>query len=92
MSEHVHGEDCNHNHEPGIDLIRLTYQEEQLHCALDPTLFADDPGTWGVVLADLTRNLSEALSENPQRQREILLAIRDNYVQALAAALDACPK
>ncbi|MFQ3651927.1 MAG: DUF5076 domain-containing protein [Gemmataceae bacterium] len=91
MSEHLHDEHCNHVPQ-GIDLIRLTYHEEQLYCSLDPSLFADDPATWGVVLADLTRNISESLSDDPARQREILQGIYDNYLQALSAALNESSK
>lgn len=95
MSEHVHDENCNHDHdhEGGIDLIRLTYQEGQLHCSLDPSLFADEPGTWGIVLADLTRNISEALTEhNPGKRDEVLAAIRANYLEALSSTIDGSTK
>jgi len=55
MSDHVHDEFCDHDHddddEDGIDLIKLTLVGEQMHCALDPSVFEDEPGTWGVVLA-----------------------------------------
>lgn len=85
--EHVHDEHCDHDHdEDGIDLIRLTLIDEQMHCSLDPSVFADEPGTWGVVLADLARNLSEAMSEDPAGQKKLLTEIRDNFLKAIEAA------
>ncbi|MGL4554424.1 MAG: DUF5076 domain-containing protein [Gemmataceae bacterium] len=88
MSEdHIHDEHCDHgdhgDDEEGIDLIRLTLVGEQMHCALDPTVFEDEPGTWGTVLADLARNLSEAMRDDPAAQLELLTEIRDRFLEAL---------
>lgn len=87
MSDHVHDEHCDHDHddEDGIDLIRLTLVGEQMHCALDPTVFEDEPGTWGTVLADLARNLSEAMQDEPAGQKKLLDEIREKFLEALDA-------
>ena len=85
--EHVHDEHCRHgDDEDGIDLLRVTLIGEQMHCSLDPSVFSEEPGTWGVVLADLARNLSEAMRDDPPAQQKLLAEIRDNFLKALEAA------
>lgn len=88
--EHVHDENCRHgDHEDeGIDLLRLQLVGEHMHCSLDPAVFKDEPGTWGVVLADIARNLSESMTEDPASQRRLLDEIRANFQKALEGAAE----
>ncbi|NBO90977.1 MAG: DUF5076 domain-containing protein [Planctomycetia bacterium] len=81
--DHVHDENCNHGDDEGVDLIRLTLVGEHMHCSLDPTIFEDEPSTWGTVLADLARNLSQAMRDDPLAQRELLADIREKFIEAI---------
>jgi hypothetical protein len=85
MSEHVHDENCNHDHESQIDLLRLTYLNQQMQFTLDTDLFAEDPATWGTVLADLAWNICEAMADTPEQRQQLLHAVQSRFLEAISA-------
>lgn len=82
--EHVHGPDCDHDHddEDGLELIRVRLVGEELHCSLLPEAF-DDPASWGVVLADLARNIADSSTPEGTSSDDLLQQIRTNFLAAL---------
>jgi hypothetical protein len=65
----------------GTELLRVWVIDQALHCALHTGAF-EDPATWGVVLADVVRNVAAALTEQDGRDGAAT-------VRLLRAAFDA---
>jgi hypothetical protein len=52
-----------------VELLRLWSEGETLQCSLHPEAF-DDPGAWGAILADVVRNLAEAVQQQTNTPAE----------------------
>jgi hypothetical protein len=64
-----------------VELLRLWIEGDALQCSLHPEAF-DDPGAWGAVLADVVRNLADAVQQQngtpiEQTVQRILAAFQD---------------
>jgi hypothetical protein len=47
---------------PAVEVLRAWIVGQALHCTLQADAFPD-PGTWGMVLADVARHLAAAVAE-----------------------------
>lgn len=45
-----------------VELLRLWIEGEDLQCSLHPEAF-DDASAWGAILADVVRNLADAVQQ-----------------------------
>jgi len=71
------------NTEP-VDLLRvqLTGKEWQYSIAVD---VFEDPSTWGFLLADVARQIAQALSEDGKGDKDaVLRSIRDTFAHDLS--------
>jgi hypothetical protein len=64
----------------GIEILRVWGHNDDLQCSVYPGAF-DEPGTWGVLLADLVRTITGALKEKDgkdpkETQDEIVAAFQ----------------
>jgi hypothetical protein len=71
------------------ELIRAWVAKNGLHCSLQTGLWhnqgADEPSAWGIVLADVTRHVANALGETNGRDvRETINAIREGFLIEIA--------
>jgi hypothetical protein len=67
------------------ELLRVWIVENALHCTLRPDAFPD-PGTWGMVLADVVRYVAEALQQEEGKDpAETVRLIRAQFDAEMAA-------
>jgi hypothetical protein len=57
------------------EILRAWVSRGALHCSLKPTTW-DDPGAWGIVLADVARHVASALQESNKTPFDTLQRIR----------------
>jgi hypothetical protein len=66
------------------ELLRVWIVNQELECSLFPGVF-DDPTIWGVVLADLARNVAKGLHDTEGKDLEATLKqIVDSFNQEIA--------
>lgn len=81
-----------HDEAEGAELLRVWVAHEEMHCDLQPNAF-DDPGTWGVVLAEVIRHVADSLSEEEGLDPATTIArIREALDADLRAPADAQPQ
>lgn len=72
--------------EQAVELIRAWVIDGQLQVSLFPTVWQENPGEWGSLLADIAHHIANALGEKTGRPVEpFLRAIRlgfDAYIKA----------
>jgi hypothetical protein len=57
------------------EMIRAWVAEEGLHCSLNIGVWGDREGTaWGILLSDVARHVSDAISKGDRTKREAILA------------------
>ncbi len=56
--------------EEAIEILRGWLLDGCLQCSLFPTIWKDDPGTWGVLLADVANHIADAVAEDTGRPRD----------------------
>ena len=70
-----------------VEVIRSWVIDEEHQCALFPTIWADRPETWGMILADIAHHISEAASaQGRQTKEEILRSIASRFASEIAEA------
>jgi hypothetical protein len=57
------------------ELLRAWVSKGGLHCSLKPTVW-EDPGSWGILLADVARHVASALQESGKHPIDTLERIR----------------
>ena len=57
------------------ELLRAWVSKGGLHCSLKPTVW-EDPGSWGILLADVARHLASALQQSGKGPLDTLERIR----------------
>lgn len=63
-----------------VELLRVWIEGDALHCSLHPEAF-EEPSAWGAILADVVRNLADAVQQQngtpaEQTVRNILSAFQ----------------
>jgi hypothetical protein len=66
------------------EVLRAWLAHGDLHCSLKPTIWPD-PGTWGMLLADVARHVADALQQKGKERQETLDSIRDAFDEAMDA-------
>ena len=71
-----------------VEMARVWIAERGLHCAINVGIYADrsdvsEPAAWGIILADLTRHLSRALSNEAHDPGALIAEIRASYLREL---------
>jgi hypothetical protein len=71
----------------GVEVLRAAIIEQGLHVSLQRAF--DDPGTWGVMLADIARHVSRAYAnETGADEEEIASEIRRLFIAEFDAPTD----
>jgi len=47
--------------EEAVELFRGRIIDQKLQCSIFPSIWKDNPGTWGILLADVARHISSAV-------------------------------
>jgi hypothetical protein len=72
-----------------VELIRSWVIDGKLQCSLFPTIWADRPETWGMLLADVARHISNAASEQGKHtKQQILQSIASRFASEIAKPTD----
>ncbi len=72
-----------------VEVIRGWIIDGQLQCSLFPTIWKDDPGTWGLILADAAIHIANALKEECGLDREkVIQEIKSIFVAELESPTD----
>ena len=50
--------------EQAVEIFRGWLLDGGLQCSLFPTIWKDDPGTWGLLLADAANHIADAVAED----------------------------
>jgi hypothetical protein len=72
-----------------IEMMRVWIAEKGLHCSLNIGIYSSSPSTseeraWGIILADATRHVSDALAKsNGSSIQDSLSLIRENFLREL---------
>jgi hypothetical protein len=56
-----------------VEILRGWVIDGSLQCSLLPTIWKDDPGTWGLLLADASGHIADALHKEYGMDREAVL-------------------
>ena len=56
--------------EQAIELARGWIVDNKLQCSLFPTLWAENPETWGILLADFAAHIADAIAADSDMSRE----------------------
>jgi hypothetical protein len=70
-----------------VEMLRAWVVDGALYCSLRTGGFTD-PGTWGVLLAEVVRNVASALEEEGKDPRDTIQRIRATFEHELTAAPD----
>ena len=57
------------------EVLRAWVSKGALYCSLKPTVW-EDPGSWGILLADVARHVASALQESGKNPLDTLERIR----------------
>ncbi|WOO41138.1 DUF5076 domain-containing protein [Rubellicoccus peritrichatus] len=72
-----------------IEVLRAWVIDKELHCSIAPEIWKDDPGCWGIVLADVANHISDALEQSEKLNKEqVLSSIRDMFNRELQSPTD----
>ena len=78
-----------HSTQDAVELIRSWIIDGKLQCSLFPTIWADRPETWGVLLADVAHHVSNAASaQGRYTKQQILSSIAARFASEIAAPTD----
>jgi hypothetical protein len=67
-----------------VDLLRVQSNGKEMQFSIGVDVF-EDASTWGFLLADLARQIAQALSEDGKGDRDaILRSIRDTFAHDLS--------
>jgi hypothetical protein len=78
-----------HTAKQAVEIFRAWIIDGPLQCSLFPTVWKDDPSTWGMLLADAASHIANALQEECGLDREtILQSIKLAFVSELENATD----
>ena len=65
------------NDENSIELIRGWIINQKLECSIFPSVWQDEPETWGILIADIARHVASALEKDTGKNKnEILESIK----------------
>jgi hypothetical protein len=53
-----------------VEVARGWIVDNKLQCSLFPTIWADTPEVWGILLADFAAHISDAIAAEPDMSRE----------------------
>ena len=53
-----------------IELARGWIVDNKLQCSLLPTIWAENPGMWGILLADFAAHIADAIASDSDLSRE----------------------
>jgi hypothetical protein len=56
-----------------VEVLRAWIIDGPLQCSLLPTVWKDDPATWGLVLADAVHHIANALEEECGLERSYVI-------------------
>ena len=56
--------------EQAIELARGWIVDNKLQCSLFPTIWAETPETWGILLADFAAHIADAIAADSDMSRE----------------------
>jgi hypothetical protein len=73
-----------HDDPEAAEVVRAWIAHGDLHCTLKPTIW-DDPGNWGILLADLARHVARAFQQHAGKPPDESLA---RIRAAFAAEMD----
>lgn len=74
-----------------VEMARVWIAEEGLHCSLKVGMYMEsskvpEQKAWGMILADMTRHIADALQKAHGLEREAsIAAIRESYLRELNA-------
>ena len=89
MSKELKVPPATNDADNATEIIRGWLIDGSLHCVLLPTIWKDNPETWGILLADIAGHISNALSDVTGADRdEILQRIRNIFVSELDSPTD----
>jgi len=70
-----------------MEILRAWEVDGALHCSIRPDIW-EDPGAWGIVLADIARQVAAALEEEGVgKGEEVLAQIVEQFTKEVAAAV-----
>lgn len=73
-----------------VELIRVWIAENQMHCSMKIGMYQEttnipETRAWGIILADITRHLSNALENSYQLSKsEVIEEIRESFAKELS--------
>ena len=56
--------------EQAVELARGWIVDNKLQCSLFPTIWAENPETWGILLADFAAHIADAIAADSDMSRE----------------------
>jgi hypothetical protein len=66
----------------GIEVLRTAIVDDNVHVTLRPTF--DQPQAWGLLLAQVMRNIARAYAQQPQfKEEEVMAQVRQSLEQEL---------
>ena len=72
-----------------VELIRSWVIDGKHQCSLFPTIWAERPETWGVLLADVAHHISDAAAaQGRHTKQQILTSIASRFASEIAAPTD----
>jgi hypothetical protein len=78
-----------HNTQDAVELIRSWIIDGKLQCSLFPSIWAERPETWGLLLAYVAHHISDAASaQGHHTKQQILSSIASRFASEIAAATD----
>ncbi|MHA6912893.1 DUF5076 domain-containing protein [Ralstonia pseudosolanacearum] len=73
-----------------VEMLRVWIAEQKLHCSMKVGMYLEtmdipEEDAWGVILADVTRHLANALKSGYSENRGVLIEkIKESYLKELA--------
>lgn len=62
------------NAEQAVEVFRGWIIDQRLQCSLRPTVWAETPGMWGILLADAANHIANAIAEETGKDSQELLS------------------
>ncbi|MBT1536562.1 DUF5076 domain-containing protein [Ralstonia solanacearum] len=76
--------------EDAVEMLRVWIAEQKLHCSMKVGMYLEtmnipEEEAWGVILADVTRHLANALAAGYSTSRDVSIGkIKESYLKELA--------
>ncbi|WP_247307967.1 DUF5076 domain-containing protein [Ralstonia pseudosolanacearum] len=73
-----------------VEMLRVWIAEQKLHCSMKVGMYLEtmdipEEDAWGVILADVTRHLANALKSGYSANRDVSIEkIKESYLKELA--------